>query len=97
MDPRHRDSIAFVRILSGRFTAAWKSPSAHWEEDSPVWRRSSSWPANARRVEEAWPRRDRVIDRGTLRIGDTLAEEGIRVHGIPLSPEHFARVVLSTR
>ena len=47
-------------------------------------------------IEEAWPGDViGVLDRGTLRIGDTLAERaGVEFRGIPrFAPEHFARVV----
>jgi peptide chain release factor 3 len=48
-------------------------------------------------VEEAWPGDViGVLDRGTLRIGDTLSSDGpLEFSGIPrFAPEHFARVVL---
>ena len=48
-------------------------------------------------VEEAWPGDViGVMDRGTLRIGDTLSEGAdLEFRGIPrFAPEHFARVVL---
>jgi peptide chain release factor 3 len=47
-------------------------------------------------VEEAWPGDViGVMDRGTLRIGDTLAEgTGLEFSGIPrFAPEHFARII----
>jgi peptide chain release factor 3 len=47
-------------------------------------------------IEEAWPGDViGVMDRGTLRIGDTLAEQpGLEFSGIPrFAPEHFARIV----
>ena len=49
-------------------------------------------------VEEAWPGDViGVMDRGTLRIGDTLsAGADLEFSGIPrFAPEHFARIVLS--
>jgi peptide chain release factor 3 len=49
-------------------------------------------------IEEAWPGDViGVMDRGTLRIGDTLAvDDGLEFSGIPrFAPEHFARIVAS--
>jgi peptide chain release factor 3 len=49
-------------------------------------------------VEEAWPGDVvGVLDRGTLRIGDTLSADGpLQFHGIPrFAPEHFARIVVA--
>ena len=47
-------------------------------------------------IEEAWPGDViGVIDRGTLRIGDTLSSSGdVEFSGIPrFAPEHFARII----
>ena len=47
-------------------------------------------------IDEAWPGDViGVMDRGTLRIGDTLAvDTGLEFSGIPrFAPEHFARIV----
>ena len=49
-------------------------------------------------VDEAWPGDViGVMDRGTLRIGDTLSADGLlEFSGIPrFAPEHFARIVAS--
>ena len=48
-------------------------------------------------VEEAWPGDViGVMDRGTLRIGDTLSTDGdLEFSGIPrFAPEHFARIIV---
>jgi peptide chain release factor 3 len=48
-------------------------------------------------VDEAWPGDViGVMDRGTLRIGDTLSCDGdLEFQGIPrFAPEHFARVII---
>jgi len=47
-------------------------------------------------VEEAWPGDViGVVDKGTLRIGDTLSPNGdVEYRGIPrFAPEHFARII----
>ncbi|MBL8982366.1 MAG: peptide chain release factor 3 [Gemmatimonadetes bacterium] len=97
MDPRHRDRIAFVRICSGKFTAGMEVGHVR---SGKRFRLSTPQQFMAREriaVEEAWPGDViGVVDRGTLRIGDTLAEEGtLEFGGVPrFPPEHFARVVL---
>ena len=97
MDPRHRDRVAFVRVCSGHFEPGIEV--THVRTGKPM-RLASAQTFMARErqaVEEAWPGDViGVMDRGTLRIGDTLATEGkIEFQGIPrFAPEHFARVVL---
>ena len=96
MDPKHRDRVAFVRVCSGRFTPGLQV--THVRTGKPM-RLSSAQQFLARErsaVEEAWPGDViGVMDRGTLRIGDTLAEgEGLEFSGIPrFAPEHFARII----
>jgi peptide chain release factor 3 len=97
MDPRHRDRIAFVRICSGQFSAGMEVTHVR---SGKRFRLSTPQQFMAREriaVEEAWPGDViGVVDRGMLRIGDTLAEEGVlEFGGVPrFPPEHFARVVL---
>ena len=98
MDARHRDRIAFMRVVSGRFEAAMDA--VHTRTGQTI-RLSSPQTFMARErtaVTEAWP--GDVIglfDRGALRIGDTLSTRSdIVFDGIPrFAPEHFARVVLA--
>jgi peptide chain release factor 3 len=96
MDPKHRDRVAFVRVCSGRFQPGLQV--THVRTGKPM-RLSSAQQFLARErsaIEEAWPGDViGVMDRGTLRIGDTLAEhEGLEFSGIPrFAPEHFARIV----
>jgi peptide chain release factor 3 len=95
MDPKHRDRIAFVRVVSGHFEAGMQVK--HVRSGKPM-RLSAPTQFLARDrtiVEEAWP--GDVIgihDRGSLRIGDTLSADGdLEFRGIPrFSPEHFARI-----
>ena len=97
MDPRHRDRVAFVRVCSGHFEPGLEV--THVRTGKPL-RLASAQTFMARErqaVEEAWPGDViGVMDRGNLRIGDTLASEGkLEFQGIPrFAPEHFARVVL---
>jgi peptide chain release factor 3 len=95
MDPAHRDRIAFVRVVSGRYV---KGMSAHHARLGKIVRLanpSQFMAAERTAIEEAWP--GDVIglfDPGLYRIGDTLAEgEAFRFDGVPrFSPEHFAVV-----
>ena len=96
MDPKHRDRIAFVRICSGRFAPGL---SVTHVRTGKALRLSSAQQFLARErsaVDEAWPGDViGVMDRGTLRIGDTLSADGqLEFSGIPrFAPEHFARIV----
>jgi peptide chain release factor 3 len=97
MDPKHRDRVAFVRIASGRFEAGMQVKHVR---TGKMIRLASPQQFMARErtaVEEAWPGDViGVMDRGNLRIGDTLSESSdIEFSGIPrFAPEHFARIVL---
>jgi peptide chain release factor 3 len=95
MDPKHRDRIAFVRVVSGHFEAGMQVK--HVRTGKPI-RLAAPTQFLARDrtlIEEAWP--GDVIgvhDRGSLRIGDTLSADGdLEFQGIPrFSPELFARI-----
>jgi peptide chain release factor 3 len=96
MDPKHRDRVAFVRVVSGRFEAGMQV--LHQRTGKPI-RPASPQQFMARErvaIEEAWPGDViGIMDRGTLRIGDTLGGDGtLEFQGIPrFPPEHFARAV----
>jgi peptide chain release factor 3 len=97
MNPRHRDRIAFVRVVSGRFERGMDVTLARTGQ---VLRLSKphSFLANERSiVDEAVPG-DIVglYDNGDLRIGDTVYTGGaVRFRDIPrFAPEHFARLKL---
>ena len=92
MDPKHRDRLAFVKIVSGKFhrntsykhirldrNIKFSSPTAFMAEKKSI-------------VEEAFP--GDIVglhDTGNFKIGDTLTEgETIHYKGIPsFSPEMF--------
>ncbi|ULQ58711.1 peptide chain release factor 3 [Brucepastera parasyntrophica] len=96
MNPRHRDRIAFLRIVSGTFernkmyyhVRSGKSfraanPTAFMSQDREI-------------IDEAWP--GDIIglhDTGTFKIGDTLTEgEGINFKGIPsFAPQIFRSIM----
>jgi len=95
MDPNHRDRIAFVRVVSGRYEAGMTVNNLR--SGSPVRLASARrFLARDRSMVEEAVAGDVVgiHDRGNLRIGDTLAEDGGAAFGdIPrFSPEHFARI-----
>ena len=96
LDPKHRDRIAFLRIVSGKFernknyfhvrenrTLKFSNPTAFMAQEKNV-------------VDEAFPG-DIVglFDTGNFKIGDTLSEgEKFHFKGIPqFSPELFKYVV----
>ena len=92
MDPKHRDRLAFVKIVSGTFkrntnylhvrqnkNLKFSSPAAFFADKKEV-------------IEESFP--GDIVglhDTGNFRIGDTLTEgEKLNFKGIPsFSPEHF--------
>lgn len=96
LDPKHRDRIAFLRIVSGKFernknyfhvrenrNMKFSNPTAFMAQDKSV-------------VDEAFP--GDIIglyDSGNFKIGDTLTEgEKMNFKGIPqFSPELFRYVV----
>ena len=95
MDPKHRDRLAFVKIVSGVFKRntnylhvklgkklKFSSPNAFFAEKKEI-------------VEESFP--GDIVglhDTGNFKIGDTLTEgEILEFKGIPsFSPEHFRYV-----
>jgi len=95
MDPKHRDRLAFVKIVSGVFKRnknylhvklgkqmKFSSPNAFFAEKKEI-------------VEESFP--GDIVglhDTGSFKIGDTLTEgEILEFKGIPsFSPEHFRYV-----
>ena len=96
MNKAHRDRIAFMRIVSGKFTAGMEVN--HVRENKKV-RMNSPQQINANDrsiVDEAYAGDIiGIFDPGIYAIGDTLtdAKDTFAFEGIPtFSPEHFARV-----
>ncbi len=98
MDPKHRDRLAFIRIVSGHFVAGM---DAVHQRSGKRLRLSAPQTFMARdrsSVEEAFPGDViGIVDRGVLHVGDSIAtEKGIDFGGLPrFAPEHFARVELT--
>jgi peptide chain release factor 3 len=98
MDPRHRDRIAFVRIVSGHFEAGMQVRHVRAGKSIRLAAPQQFLARERSAVEEAWPGDViGVVDKGALRIGDTLAAESdLEFKGIPrFPPEHFARITLT--
>ncbi|MDT8369078.1 MAG: peptide chain release factor 3 [Longimicrobiales bacterium] len=95
LDPRHRDRIAFIRIVSGRFEAGMDVTNQRSGQRVRLAQPQSFLARDRQAIEEAWPGDVVGIhDRGNLRIGDTLtAGSSVEFRDIPrFSPEHFARI-----
>ncbi|WP_343518957.1 peptide chain release factor 3 [Sphingomonas sp.] len=97
MDPKHRDRIAFMRLVSGTFKRGMKlTPSGHGKPiaiHSPI----MFFAQQRELADEAFPGDIIGIpNHGTLRVGDTLSEKaGIRFTGLPnFAPEILRRVQL---
>lgn len=95
LDPKHRDRVAFLRIVSGRFER--NKQYYHVRTGKPV--RSANPTAFMAQdrdiIEEAWP--GDIIglhDTGTFKIGDTITEgEAISFKGIPNFAPQIFRII----
>jgi peptide chain release factor 3 len=97
MDPAHRDRVAFVRIVSGKFTRGMEATHARTGKVLKLAKPLQFLAQERTLVEEAWAGDILGLwDPGNLRIGDSLAEgAAIEYEGIPrFTPEHFNRVVM---
>jgi peptide chain release factor 3 len=98
MNPRHRDRLAFIRVVSGKFERGMETRIGRSGEKIRLAKPHSFMAQERSIVEEAWPG-DIVglYDPGKLRIGDTISSgKVLRFSGIPrFAPEHFARLTLA--
>ena len=95
MDPSHRDRIAFMRVVSGRFERGMTVKHLRLGKDVRLSKSTSFLAQERTSVDEAFP--GDVIglfDPGIFGIGDTLCEANQEpFEGIPrFSPEHFSQV-----
>jgi peptide chain release factor 3 len=95
MDPAHRDRIAFMRVVSGRFERGMTVRHLRLGKDVRLAKSTAFLAQERTAVEEAFA--GDVIglfDPGMFNIGDTLTEgAGEPFEGIPrFSPEHFVQV-----
>ena len=97
MNPRHRDRIAFLRVVSGKFERGMDVIIGRKSEKLRLSKPHSFMAKERSIVEEAWPG-DIVglYDPGKLRIGDTVASgRALNYAGIPrFAPEHFVKAIL---
>ena len=97
MNPRHRDRVAFLRVVSGLFERGMDATIGRTGETLRMANPHTFMADERSIVEQAFPG-DIVglYDPGKLRIGDTLAlGRRLKYAGIPrFAPEHFARVAL---
>lgn len=92
MDPRHRDRLAFVKIVSGTFER--NTPYLHVRHGKKLkFSSPNAFFAEKKQIVDISYAGDIVglHDTGNFKIGDTLTEgEKMRYKGIPsFSPEHF--------
>lgn len=97
MNPRHRDRIAFMRVVSGKFERDMVVTLARSKKTLKLAKPHSFMASERSIVDDAMPG-DIVglYDPGEFRIGDTLyAGPEVEFRGIPrFAPEYFARVIL---
>ena len=97
MNPRHRDRVAFVRVVSGHFERGMDVRIGRTGEKIRLSNPHSFMAQDRELVTGAWPGDIvGVYDSGNLRVGDTLAGgEPLRYTGIPqFAPEHFGQMRL---
>ena len=92
MDPKHRDRLAFVKIVSGVFERNTNYRHVRLEKELKFSSPTTFMASKKSVVEEAYP--GDIVglhDTGNFRIGDTLTGgELLHFKGIPsFSPEHF--------
>ncbi len=95
MDPAHRDRVAFLRVVSGRYTKGMSAFNSRLGKEVRLAKPTQFMAAERTGIEDAWP--GDVIglfDPGQYRIGDTLCEGGeLEFQSVPrFSPEYFAIV-----
>ncbi len=95
MNPTHRDRIAFIRIVSGRFHKGMDVKHVQAGKTIKLSQPQQFLAQDREIIEEAYAGDIiGVFDPGIFKIGDTLTEQGdFRFEGIPtFAPEVFARV-----
>ncbi|QCU89602.1 peptide chain release factor 3 [Thiomicrorhabdus sediminis] len=97
MDPAHRDRVAFMRIVSGKYEAGMKLKHVRIGKDVKI-AKAITFLANKRdQAEVAYPGDNIGLhNHGTIKIGDTFTQgEELKFTGIPnFAPELFRRAQL---
>lgn len=97
MNPRHRDRIAFMRVVSGRFERDMDVVAGSNAERLRLARPHAFMAQERSIVEHAYPGDIvGVYDSGKLKVGETVSAKGqLRFAGIPrFAPEHFGQLRL---
>ena len=97
MDPKHRDRVAFMRIVSGKYEKGMKMKHVRLGKDVRISDALTFVAGDRSQVEEAYP--GDIIglhNHGTIQIGDTFTQgEDMKFSGIPnFAPELFRRIRL---
>lgn len=97
MDPKHRDRVAFMRVVSGRYEKGIKLRQVRTGKDVVISDALTFMAGDRSQVEEAYP--GDIIglhNHGTIQIGDTFTQgEDMKFTGIPnFAPELFRRIRL---
>lgn len=102
MDPRHRDSLAFIRIVSGRYVPDMKVKHYHRGEfvrEARLARPQTLIAQDRTTLDEAWPGDVVGLVNAGFAIGDTIlcqdgpAKDGFEHAPLPhFPPEVFARI-----
>ncbi|WP_108125880.1 peptide chain release factor 3 [Saccharospirillum mangrovi] len=97
MDPNHRDRVAFLRIVSGKYEKGMKMHQVRLGRDVRISDALTFLAGDRSAVEEAWA--GDIIglhNHGTIQIGDTFTQgEDLKFTGIPnFAPELFRRIRL---
>jgi peptide chain release factor 3 len=97
MDPKHRDRVAFMRLISGRYTPGIKVQHMRLGKQVKIPEAITFMAKDREHVDEAFA--GDIIglhNHGTINIGDTFTEgETLHYTGIPsFAPEMFRRAIL---
>ena len=97
MDPKHRDRVAFMRVVSGKYEKGMKLRQVRIGKDVVISDALTFMAGDRSHVEEAYP--GDIIglhNHGTIHIGDTFTQgEMMKFTGIPnFAPELFRRIRL---
>lgn len=97
MDPKHRDRVAFMRVVSGKYEKGMKVRQVRLKKDIVIADALTFMAGDRSHVEEAYP--GDIIglhNHGTIQIGDTFTQgEEMKFTGIPnFAPELFRRIRL---
>jgi peptide chain release factor 3 len=97
MDPKHRDRVAFLRIVSGKYEKGMKVRHVRIGKDILIPQALTFLAGDREHLEEAYP--GDIIglhNHGTIKIGDTFTTgEDMQFTGIPnFAPELFRRIRL---